>query len=84
MNYSFANAPGTECTITIRNLTDKTIEIYWVEEDGKLTKYPDVAPGQSAQRHTFIGHQWQAQIEGKVVSSYTASARALVWVVEGE
>jgi hypothetical protein len=62
----------------------KPVEIYWVAEDGKLTKYPDVGPGQSAQRHTFIGHQWQAQIEGKVVSSYTASARALEWVIAEE
>ncbi len=83
-NYSFQNAPGAECTVTIRNLLTKPVEIYWVAEDGKLTKYPDVGPGQSAQRHTFIGHQWQAQIEGKVVSSYTASARALEWVIAEE
>jgi dipeptidyl aminopeptidase/acylaminoacyl peptidase len=83
-NYSFQNAPGAECTVTIRNLLDKPVEIYWVQEDGTLTKYPDVGPGQSAQRHTFIGHQWQAQIEGKVVSSYTANARNLEWVIAEE
>lgn len=83
-NFSFANAPGAECNVTITNEMTKPIEIYWVADDGARTKYPDVPPGQSTQRHTFIGHQWQAQIDGKVVSSYTASARNLVWVVSEE
>lgn len=81
VNYVFRNAAGSDCTITIRNLLDKPIEIYWVDGDGKRNKYPEVPAHGTSQRHTYIGHQWQAESDGQVISSYTASARSLEWVV---
>ncbi|MCX6344573.1 MAG: prolyl oligopeptidase family serine peptidase [Armatimonadetes bacterium] len=79
--YQLNNPAGAECNITVKNLLDKPIELFWVADDGKLTKYPEVGPGQKIQRHTYIGHKWEAHADGKLISSYTATAKTLEWVV---
>jgi len=79
--YQIKVDDGSSCNITIRNLFDKPAAIYWIEPDGRLQRYPDVPPGQTVTRHTFIGHQWEAHVDGKPVSWYTASKKSLEWVI---
>jgi hypothetical protein len=77
--YEFKTSPAGECTITIRNLLDKPVAIYWIEPEGGLRKYHDLDPGQEIEQHTYFGHSWEAHVDGKAVSWYTAEEGSLEW-----
>ena len=78
--YAMRSA-GSGCTITIRNMLDKPVAIYWVSSDRRLTKYHDLQPGQTVQQNTYYGHEWEAHIDGKPVSWFAASKGALEWTI---
>jgi dipeptidyl-peptidase 4 len=82
--YAFGGGQdaGASCTITVRNTLSVPVEVCWLSFDGSLTKYHDLAPGAEVQQHTYVGHQWEAQVDGVTVSSYTASLKEPVWEVK--
>ncbi|MBI2301890.1 MAG: prolyl oligopeptidase family serine peptidase [Armatimonadetes bacterium] len=79
--YPLKQAGGSECEITVRNALAQPAAIYWIDFEGKLRKYHDLQPGQEIRQHTFIGHQWEAQVDGVAVSWYRASAAQPAWAV---
>jgi len=82
--YQIAVAGGAECTITIRNDLTAPVAVFWVDPDGNYKKYHDLAPGAEVQQHTFYGHDWVAEADGRIVSRFAASAGNLEWDILGE
>jgi dipeptidyl aminopeptidase/acylaminoacyl peptidase len=77
--FELKAAADNSCTISIRNLLDVPVSIYWVGSPGSYTKYHDLAPGEEIKQNSYIGHNWVALIHGKEVSSYTVSSEAPEW-----
>jgi dienelactone hydrolase len=49
---------GDETSIQFRNLTQGTIELFWLPGGGARTSYGTLAPGGTRDMHTFAGHWW--------------------------
>jgi hypothetical protein len=65
-------------SITISNQTDVEASIYWLGPSGQVL-YRKLAPGQSYDQQTFVGHKWQAKLPGKAAIDFVASAAATTW-----
>lgn len=81
--YVFASGSdaGAEANVTVRNTLDVTVQVLWVSFDGELRKYHDLAPGQEIVQHTFVGHEWEAQVDGVTVDHYVASRTDATWEI---
>ena len=77
--YVMKGPADSSCEIVIRNLLDKAVTVYWVEGAGSLRKYHDLAPGQEVRQHSYVGHEWEAHVDGRAVSWYTVSASTPEW-----
>ncbi len=75
---------STECYVTIRNGLDVPVAVYWLNFEGELTKYHDLEPGEEVRQHTYVGHEWQAEADGRIVSRYSASTDRPEWVIAPE
>ncbi|NCO42679.1 MAG: hypothetical protein AUJ96_21240 [Armatimonadetes bacterium CG2_30_66_41] len=77
--YALKTPGEGSCNLVIRNLRREPVAIYWVNFEGKLQKYHDLQPDEEKQQHTFYGHQWEAQVAGKTVSTFAAEVARLEW-----
>ena len=69
-------------SFVIRNLTDQTVSVYWVNSENNLQKYHDLQPGAEVTQHSYLGHSWVATTaDGTVLSRYTVADGALEWAV---
>ncbi|CEK15450.1 dipeptidyl aminopeptidase/acylaminoacyl peptidase [Chthonomonas calidirosea] len=68
------------CTVTFRNLLDQPVKIYWINGSDRVL-YHTLLPGQSVVQHSFIGHQWEAEVNGHVVAQYTVAAESPLWEI---
>jgi len=65
--------------VTVRNLTDRPVTLYWLPGDGRRVRYTEIAPGKTHRQHTFDGHEWEADSGGRTVGWYTGSAATPEW-----
>ena len=42
---------------------DFPFDLYWIDFDGKRQPYSRLAPGQSVDMETYVGHQWVAELD---------------------
>lgn len=42
---------------------DFPFDLYWIDFDGKQQPYTRLAPGQSVDMETYVGHQWVAELD---------------------
>ena len=55
------------------NKTDKPVEKFWLDFDGKRKSYGKVGPGETDDIETFVTHAWLLADEGgKVLGIYVA------------
>ncbi|WP_182870389.1 prolyl oligopeptidase family serine peptidase [Rhodopirellula sp. JC639] len=47
-----------ETSVEFVNESDTTVALYWIEPNGNLRQYGQLAPGQARSQHTFAGHAW--------------------------
>ncbi|QEF99679.1 Prolyl tripeptidyl peptidase precursor [Stieleria maiorica] len=47
-----------ETSVEFVNDSDTTVALYWIEPNGDLRQYGQLAPGQTRSQHTFAGHAW--------------------------
>lgn len=83
-SFVLANAADGSVTVQFRNLMDRTVSLFWVTSDGARQPYGELHPGQTRRQHTFVGHEWEAQIDGVPVSSYVGAAESPVWDIVPE
>lgn len=68
------------CSFNMINKTGKNLTVTWVGFDSKPVGYPDLAAGESSIRASYVGHRWEAQIDGRRVGFYVVEP-GLDWVV---
>ena len=51
--------------IEIKNRTDQSVELFWIDFQGSPKSYGRLSPGESRGQSTFAGHTWAASIDGK-------------------
>jgi dipeptidyl aminopeptidase/acylaminoacyl peptidase len=47
-----------ETSVTFVNRTSGTVELFWLDTDGKRQSYGRLRPGDERTQHTFAGHVW--------------------------
>ncbi|KAJ3110984.1 hypothetical protein HDU96_006113, partial [Phlyctochytrium bullatum] len=50
---------GPETTLTFVNKTSSTLNIFWIDNNGKATKYHSVEPNRSVEQPTYTNHAWE-------------------------
>lgn len=82
--YAIAPTSGSEVNVVFRNALTVPVVISWVTGDGGRRKYHDLAPGAEVRQHTYVGHEWEAEADGRVVSRFAAERDGEVWTIAGE
>ncbi|MGV0911574.1 VHL beta domain-containing protein [Martelella sp. FOR1707] len=58
---------ATGATRKIRFTADRSLDfpfdLYWIDFDGKRQPYARLAPGQSIEMESYVGHQWVAELD---------------------
>lgn len=54
---------GTSTAIYFINLTQRPLDLQWIDGDGKAKSYGQLNPGERRRQHTFSGHVWAARAE---------------------
>ncbi len=79
-----ASHSGTPmCSYNMINKTGKNLTVTWVGFDSKPVGYPDLAAGESSIRASYVGHRWEARIDGRRVGFYVVEP-GLDWIVMDE
>jgi hypothetical protein len=68
------------CDFNVINKTGKDLKIVWISFNSEYTPYPDLAADESSVRKSYVGHRWEAQIDGRRVGFYVVEP-GLEWVV---
>ena len=50
--------PATSTTVTFINRTSGTVELFWLDTEGKRQSYGRLRPGGEYEQHTYAGHVW--------------------------
>ncbi|QDV43086.1 Prolyl tripeptidyl peptidase precursor [Stieleria neptunia] len=50
-----------ETSVDFVNESDKTVQLFWIDTNGKPRPYGNLAPGESYSQHTFAGHAWMVK-----------------------
>ncbi|HSV72779.1 MAG TPA: prolyl oligopeptidase family serine peptidase [Chthonomonadales bacterium] len=79
LHYALPSGVDGSIFVTVRNLTDRPVTLYWLPGDGRRVRYSEVAPGGTHRQHTFDGHEWEAVSDGRTVGWYTGAAAAPEW-----
>ncbi len=49
---------GASIEVTLANETDKTVNLHWVESNGRWKEYGTLAAGEKRTQHSYEGHVW--------------------------
>lgn len=77
---SRSNGPDT--SIAFRNLRAAPVEIVWIDQGGERHEYGEVAAGAVRSQHTFAGHAWLVEAEGKPLGWVRGEPRAIEVVID--
>ena len=65
------------------NRTGKRLRILWLDHDGKLTSYGEVAAGKRSEQSTLVGHVWVlTDLAGVEVAWFVAGTKAGRAIIE--
>lgn len=64
-----------ETSLDFINESDVAVQLFWIEPNGQLRAYGNLAPGEKHSQHTFAGHAWMVQSEdGRFFGSTVAQS----------
>ena len=69
------------CDFKVINKTDKLLKIIWIGFDSTYTPYPDLGSRETSIRKSYVGHRWEAQLDGRRIGFYVVEP-GLDWIVE--
>ena len=72
---------GAHCHFRLRNTLSKEVAVYWIDYNGQLKPLIKVGPGRNRALHSSVGARYEAHLDGKVISKFTASDDA-VWEIK--
>lgn len=74
-----------ETSVEFVNESDQTVQLFWIDTDGRPRPYSDLAPGQSYSQHTFAGHAWMVKAsDGQFFGSTIAQSPPTVARIKKE
>ena len=74
-----------ETFIEFVNQTNKSVQLFWVNLNGKRVPYHKLQPGDNYRQHTFIGHVWEVKDgAGNFYGSVTANQSKTPIAIEHE
>ena len=82
-NRRLPSISGPVCEFKVTNKTKKTIKLIWVGMKAEDVPRPDLVPGQSWVCRSYVGHRWEARVDGHRVSFYVVEP-GFDWDVENE
>ena len=71
------------CDFKVINKTDKLLKIIWIGFDSVYTPYPDLGARETSIRKSYVGHRWEAQLDGRRLGFYVVEP-GLEWVITDE
>ena len=75
---------GGETTLTLVNRMNESVNIFWIDPDGKRVAYGSLRPDERREQHTFVGHVWLATgSRGNVLAVFDAENRPGLAVIDG-
>ncbi len=51
--------------ISIENRLKESIDLFWIDRDGRRQKYGSIQPNEVHQQHTYVGHVWSVRTLGR-------------------
>ena len=82
-NKRLPSISGPVCEFKVTNKTKKTIKLIWVGMKAQDVPRPDLVPGQSWVCRSYVGHRWEARVDGRRVGFYVVEP-GFDWDVENE
>ncbi len=76
---------GENTTISFENQLTGSVELFWVDTEGRRQSYGRVRPGQTREQNTYAGHVWLVtDAFGSLLGVFEATAEKLQVVVDGK
>ena len=67
---------SVKTNIRFDNRTNETVQVFWIDGDGKRVPYAVLSPGQKQGQETFVGHVWLVtDAAGKALAVYVPDRR---------
>ncbi|QEG20914.1 DPP IV N-terminal domain-containing protein [Mariniblastus fucicola] len=61
---------GESTSIKVKNQTQQTLTMFWVDAKRGERSYGDVKPGETFSQQTYVGHTWLLKANGKRLGSF--------------
>lgn len=75
---------GERASLWIRNLTDVSVDVEWIDTAGTPHKYATLRPSDHHEQSTFAGHVWRLTSESGDVQNYVAESPACMIVLKAQ
>ena len=82
-NRRLPSTSGPVCEFKVTNKTKKTIKLIWVGMKAEDVPRPDLVPGESWVCRSYVGHRWEARVDGRRVGFYVVEP-GFDWDVQNE
>ncbi len=80
-----SRASEVDTKIKFLNRLGKTVNLFWVNDEGKRIAYGSIPAGGSFSQNTYAGHVWLVTTDaGEPIAAYTARRQPGVAVVDGQ
>ncbi|WP_253157454.1 prolyl oligopeptidase family serine peptidase [Stieleria tagensis] len=56
-----SQSSGTETSVTFENVSDQTVQLFWIDTNGRPQGYGKLEPGETHSQHTYSGHTWMVR-----------------------
>jgi alpha-glucosidase len=68
---------GMSATLALSNLSNRNIQVFWINFEGEEELYKRLSPGQAYDQETFVGHIWRVRDEasGEIVEEIDVKSR---------
>jgi dipeptidyl-peptidase-4 len=75
---------GESTSISFKNELSDSVELFWVDAEGRRQTYGRVRPGETREQHTYAGHIWLVTDSvGTTLGAFEATVQKLEVVVDG-
>ncbi len=66
---------GAETSLTFQNLLQESVELFWIDPEGKRVRYATLEAGKRVEMRTFAGHVWLATGKNDAIRGVFVAAR---------
>jgi hypothetical protein len=74
---------GEETSLRFINRTKETIQVFWLDTEGRRKAYATLKPDEEHEQHTFAGHVWLVTANGKTLGIFEATETAGRAIIDG-